>query len=112
MKHFDLTSFLIGVGGAVALTSAREHLRPVVVELAAAGIYFGKLGLGVLERQREHAEDLWAEIDERVRERAAGRARGAGGAGSAEEPRAPRQGNGAGRGMNGAGAHVQPRGQA
>ena len=119
MKHFDLTSFLIGAGGATALVAARQHLRPVVVELAAAGIHFGKIGLGLLERQREHAEDLWAEIDERVKERVQGhgarasRAARQGHGSKGEGHRATAHANGASNGAsNGAGASPDPRGHA
>ena len=98
MKRFDITSFLIGLGGAVAVGAARHRLRPVFVELAAAGIHLGKLGFAVIERQREHAEDLWAEIDERVRQRVQGHAR----------PDGRRQTRRAG--ANGAGVHISVQG--
>jgi hypothetical protein len=99
MKNFDIKSFLLGLGGAVAFVAVRRHLRPILVELASTGIHFGKLGYGIAERQREHAEDLWAEIGDRVRRKATGRDR------APEERRAPR---GTGAAPNGAGAPSAP----
>jgi hypothetical protein len=81
---FHPTSFVIGLGSAVAFMAARQRLRPVLVELAAVGVHLGRLGLALVERQRENAEDLWAEIDDRARQRLKGRR--------------PRSGNGAGDG--------------
>lgn len=73
---FHPPSFVLGVGTAVLLMGKKQHLRPVVVEIAALGLHLGKLGLGLIERQREHVEDLFAEVTERVRQKAAGGARG------------------------------------
>lgn len=67
---FHMPSFLLGVGVASAAFSARGRLRPVVVELSALGVHLARLGRGVIERQRESAEDLWAEVEQRVRDRA------------------------------------------
>jgi hypothetical protein len=67
--RFHTPSFLLGVGVAVGFMSTRARLRPVVVELSALGLHFGRLGRAIVERQWEHAEDLWAEIGERVRDR-------------------------------------------
>lgn len=103
MKHFHTASFLIGVAGAIAVVASRHRLRPVLVELAAAGLHLGKVAFAVVDRQREHAEDLWAEIDERVRERAHGRGRPAG-----REAR----GRAAATTGNGAGAPLTPEPQA
>ncbi len=72
---FHPPSFALGVGTAVLLMGKKQHLRPVVVEIAALGLHLGKLGLGLIERQREHVEDLFAEVTERV-PAAAGGARG------------------------------------
>ncbi|WP_437552237.1 hypothetical protein WME97_13050 [Sorangium sp. So ce367] len=83
---FHPPSFALGVGTAVLLMGKKQHLRPVVVEIAALGLHLGRLGVGLLERQREHVEDLFAEIAERVRHKAAGGARG---------ERAARKSNGA-----------------
>ncbi len=65
-------SFLLGVGLTAAAMSSRARLRPVAVELTALGVHLGRLGRSLLVRQREDLEDLWAEVEERVRERAAG----------------------------------------
>jgi hypothetical protein len=70
--RFHPPSFVLGLGSAVVVMGAKQHLRPVFVELAALGVHLGRLGLALLERQREHAEDLWAEIGDRVRRRAEG----------------------------------------
>jgi hypothetical protein len=70
MMKFHPPSFVLGLASAVALMGTRKRLRPVVIELAALGVHFGKLALTLVERQRENAEDLWAEVEERVRERA------------------------------------------
>ncbi|WP_233560930.1 hypothetical protein [Sorangium cellulosum] len=86
MMRFHPPSFALGVGSAVLLMSKKQHFRPVIVEVAALGVHLGKLGLALVERQREHAEDLWAEVAERARRRAAGGAR---------RERAPRKSNGA-----------------
>ncbi|WP_437281318.1 hypothetical protein WME90_12365 [Sorangium sp. So ce375] len=73
---FHPPSFALGVGAAVLLMGKKQHLRPVVVEIAALGLHLSKLGLAVIERQREHVEDLFAEVAERVRQKATGGARG------------------------------------
>ncbi|WP_437561782.1 hypothetical protein [Sorangium sp. So ce542] len=84
--RFHPPSFALGVGSAVLLMGKKQHLRPVVVEIAALGLHLGRLGLALVERQREHAEDLWAEIADRARRKAGGAERGA---------RAERRSNGA-----------------
>ena len=84
---FHVPSFLLGVAAASAAMSARARLRPVIVEIGALGAHLSWLGRGLIERQREQVEDLWAEIEERAR----GRARGDGK--RAVEPRVP-SGNG------------------
>ena len=66
---FHTPSFLLGVGVTAAAFGARARLRPVVVEISALGVHLARVGRGLVERQRENVEDLWAEIDERVRER-------------------------------------------
>ncbi|WP_437970217.1 hypothetical protein WMF04_13325 [Sorangium sp. So ce260] len=78
--RFHPPSFALGVGSAVLLMGTKQHIRPVVVEVAALGLHLGRLGLALIERQREHAEDLWAEVAERVRHRAGRAARGERGA--------------------------------
>ncbi|KYG05781.1 hypothetical protein BE21_38525 [Sorangium cellulosum] len=84
--RFHPPSFALGVGSAVLLMGKKQHLRPVVVEIAALGLHLGRLGFALVERQREHAEDLWAEIADRARRKAGGAERGA---------RAARRSNGA-----------------
>ncbi|WP_437758651.1 hypothetical protein [Sorangium sp. So ce1389] len=86
MMRFHPPSFALGVGSAVLLMGKKQHLRPVAVEIAALGLHLGRLGLALVERQREHAEDLWAEVVERARRRAGGPAR---------RERSPRRTNGA-----------------
>ena len=67
--RFDAPSFLLGVGVAAAVVAARTRLRPVAVELGALGLHLGREARSRVERQREEFEDLWAEVEERVRER-------------------------------------------
>jgi hypothetical protein len=67
---FHPPSFLLGVGVTAAYVATRTRLRPVAVELSALGLYLARLGRSLIERQREDLEDLWAEVEERVRERA------------------------------------------
>jgi len=69
---FHVPSFLLGFGTAAALIGARAALRPVLVELAALGIHFGRIGRAVVERQRENLEDLFAEIEENARRKSRG----------------------------------------
>ncbi|MFT3769970.1 MAG: hypothetical protein QM820_31465 [Minicystis sp.] len=66
---FHPPSFLLGVGLTSAVFAARGRLRPVVVEISALGVHLVRVGRGLVERQRENAEDLWAEVEERVRDR-------------------------------------------
>jgi hypothetical protein len=66
---FHAPSFLLGVGVTAVVVATRERLRPVVVEVTALGVHAGRIGRALFERQREHAEDLWAEVEERVRVR-------------------------------------------
>ncbi len=75
MKKFHPTSFALGVGLTAAAIASRRRLRPVFIELAAVGLHLGRLGVAVLDRQREGVEDLWAEVEQRARGRARGRAR-------------------------------------
>jgi len=64
-----LPSYLLGLATAGVVSLARERLRPVALEMTALGVHFGRIARAIVERQRENAEDLWAEIDERVRQR-------------------------------------------
>jgi hypothetical protein len=66
---FHAPSFLLGVGVTAAVVATRPHLRPVVVEVSALGVHLARVGRALFERERERAEDLWAEVGERVRER-------------------------------------------
>jgi hypothetical protein len=70
MMKFHTPSFFMGFASATVLMVTGKRLKPVAVELGAVGLHLARLGRGVVERQREHAEDLWAEVEERVRERA------------------------------------------
>lgn len=59
--RFSLSSFVLGWMAGVATASMGRRLRPVLVELAAAGY---RMGEGVASRfhvAREDAEDLLAE---------------------------------------------------
>jgi hypothetical protein len=74
---FHATSFALGFGTAVVLGATRERLRPVGVEISAFALHLARIGRAMLERQRENAEDLLAEIEDRARQRAQGAAAGA-----------------------------------
>jgi hypothetical protein len=63
---FDATSFALGFVTATVLGATRERLRPVGVEIAAFAVHLGRIGRAMLERQRETAEDLVAEVEERA----------------------------------------------
>jgi hypothetical protein len=84
-----------------AFVATRGRLRPVFVELSALGLHLARLGRSLAERQREDMEDLWAEVEERLRSRvaeaAAKRRPHASHTGAAPQtpPQAPPQGNGA-----------------
>jgi hypothetical protein len=67
---FHPPSFLLGVGLTAAAMSARSRLRPVAVEVGALAVHLARLGRGLVEREREEVEDLWAEVEDRVRARA------------------------------------------
>lgn len=69
---FSASSFVLGVATATAVMATHKRLRPVVVELAALGVQLSHVARSILERQREHGEDLFAEIKERVRVRERG----------------------------------------
>jgi hypothetical protein len=64
---FHSPSFLMGFAGAAVVMASAKRLRPVVVEVASLGLHFARLGRAVVERQRESAEDLWAEVEEKAR---------------------------------------------
>lgn len=66
---FHTPSFLTGFACATVIAMTGKRLKPVAVELGALGLHLGHLGWGVVERQREHIEDLWAEIEQRTHER-------------------------------------------
>lgn len=69
---FHVPSFLLGFGTAAVLIGARAALRPAFVELVALGVHIGRMGRAVVERQREHLEDLFADIEESARRRSRG----------------------------------------
>ena len=66
---FHTPSFLMGFASATVIAMTGKRLKPVAVELGALGLHLAHLGWGVVERQREQVEDLWAEIENRVTER-------------------------------------------
>ncbi len=66
---FHAPSFLLGAAVTSAVWASRGRLRPVVVELSALGLHLARLGRSLAGRQREDLEDLWAEVEERVRVR-------------------------------------------
>jgi hypothetical protein len=67
---FHAPSFLLGVGVTATFMATRSRLHPVFVELSALGLHLTRLGRSLVERKREDLEDLWAEVEERVRARA------------------------------------------
>jgi len=75
--RFHVPSFVLGFTSGLVLRASAERLRPVAVELGALGLHLGRLARGIVDRQREHGEDLWAEIEERARARLRGRHNGA-----------------------------------
>lgn len=66
---FHTPSFLMGFASATVLAMTGKRLKPIAVELGALGLHLGHLGWGVIERQREYVEDVWAEMEERARDR-------------------------------------------
>jgi hypothetical protein len=70
MMRFHAPSFVAGALVAAAFMKTRGRLRPVAVELAALGVHLGRLGRSLAERRLDDLEDVWAEVEERVRERA------------------------------------------
>ncbi len=68
--RLHLPSFLLGVGVSAAFVATRTRLRPVAVELTALGVHLGRLARALAEREREDLDDLWAEVEERIRQRA------------------------------------------
>jgi len=75
---FHPPSFVIGFAGAAVVMGTAKRLRPVIVEIASLGLHFARLGRAVVERQRESAEDLWAEVEEKARQRGRGKRRDTG----------------------------------
>ena len=69
MMKFHAPSFVAGALAADVFMKTRDRLRPVAVELAALGVHLGRLGRSLAERRLEDLEDLWAEVEERVRQR-------------------------------------------
>jgi hypothetical protein len=69
---FHPPSFALGFASAVVVMGVSKRIRPAIVEIGALGLHLSRLGRAVIERQREHAEDLWAEVEERVRLRVKG----------------------------------------
>src|SRR5262249_53742426 len=83
--RFHLPSFLLRVAGSLTIRTIGPPVRPVAVEIAATCVHLLNVSRAIIERRREDGEDLWAEIQERVRQRA----RGTNGAAEARRP-APR----------------------
>jgi len=69
---FHTPSFLMGFASATVIAMTGKRLKPVAVELGSLGLHLAQLAWGVAERQRESVEDLWAEIEERARDRQRG----------------------------------------
>jgi hypothetical protein len=67
---FHAPSFLLGAAVTSAVWASRGRLRPVVVEISALGVHLGRIGRSIAGRQREDLEDLWAEVEDRLRARA------------------------------------------
>jgi hypothetical protein len=67
---FHVPSFLLGVAVTAGLVKTRSRLEPVAVEVTALAVHLARLGRSLIERGREDLEDLWAEVEERLRERA------------------------------------------
>jgi DNA-directed RNA polymerase specialized sigma24 family protein len=76
--RFDATSFALGFVTAAVLGATRERLRPVGVEVSAFALHLARLGRAMLERQRETAEDLVAEVEARAEKHAPKRERAPG----------------------------------
>jgi hypothetical protein len=68
--RFHVPSFLLGVGLTAALVKSRNRLQPIAVEITALSVHVGRLARSLIERGREDLEDVWAEVEERLRERA------------------------------------------
>jgi hypothetical protein len=66
---FHAPSFLLGAAVTSAVWASRGRLRPVVVEISALGVHLGRIGRSIAGRQREDLEDLWAEVEDRLRAR-------------------------------------------
>lgn len=73
---FDLPSFLLGYGAGVGTMLVGRHLRPLLVEVAAAGYRFVDLVASRVAMKEEDLEDLLAEA--KARARGGGRSRPAG----------------------------------
>jgi hypothetical protein len=67
---FHAPSFLLGVGVTATFVGTRSRLHPVAVELSALGLHLARMARSLVERKREDLEDLWAEVEERVRQHA------------------------------------------
>jgi hypothetical protein len=59
--RFDSTSFLLGLGAAIALPFFTKVLRPVAVQVAAAGMEMFDEARRVMAEQMEVMEDIAAE---------------------------------------------------
>ena len=61
----QLTSFLLGVGAALALPGLGRVVRPVIVEAAVAGATLFEEARRILAEQMENLEDVAAEVKAR-----------------------------------------------
>lgn len=66
---FDLPSFLLGYGAGAGTVLASRHLRPLVVEVAAAGYRFVDMVIARAAMKHEDLDDLMAEAKARARGR-------------------------------------------
>jgi hypothetical protein len=66
---FHLPSYLLGVLTAFVADELRDRFRPVAVESAAVASVVWMGCREVVERQRENIEDLFAEIQDRARDK-------------------------------------------
>jgi hypothetical protein len=66
---FHAPSFVLGVAVTSGLWASRGRLRPVAVELSALGVHLARIARSLAGRQREDLEDLWAEVENRLRVR-------------------------------------------
>ncbi|MCE9667439.1 hypothetical protein LY474_06390 [Myxococcus stipitatus] len=74
--RFHLPSFLLGYTAGAGSVLLSRHLRPLLVEVAAAAYRFGDLVVARTAIKQEDLEDLLAEAKARARRAARGNANG------------------------------------